>query len=64
MVYFYGFVFGFVIFASYSANLIAILAVSLPVPLPFNDVYGLVKLPDWNAGNQKADLFEVVASVS
>ena len=64
MVFWFGFILCLVIYTAYSATLVANLAVTSSVPLPFSDLYGLVKEKNnWDAGNVRNDLFEVTASV-
>ena len=64
MLFWFGYFFSVIIYTSYSATLVSQLAVIKPATLPFSDMFQLSKLPNWDAGNMKNDLFEVVASVS
>ncbi|XP_066979238.1 glutamate receptor 1-like isoform X2 [Macrobrachium rosenbergii] len=61
-IFWLGYFLSVIVYTSYSATLVSHLAVERPASLPFSNLLELSLQPDWNAGCNENDLFQVTAS--
>ncbi|XP_064087140.1 glutamate receptor 1-like [Macrobrachium nipponense] len=61
-IFWLGYFLSVIVYTSYSATLVSHLAVERPASLPFSNLRELSLQPDWNAGCNENDLFQVTAS--
>ncbi|XP_068242185.1 glutamate receptor 1-like [Palaemon carinicauda] len=62
VIFWLGYFLSLIVCTSYSATLVSHLAVERPASLPFSNLLELSLQPDWNAGCNENDLFQVTAS--
>ncbi|XP_071521396.1 uncharacterized protein [Panulirus ornatus] len=62
LVFWLAFFMSVIVYASYSATLVSHLTVERPTALPFSDLGQLSRQSDWDAGVNRNDLFQVIAS--